>query len=60
MQTGSRLRQLFATLLLFCEPSHPHHLWIEFRAKICDDLAHCLRIMGRNDLHNDDVYDFGL
>jgi hypothetical protein len=47
MQTGLRLRQLFATLLLFCEPSRTHHLWVEPRIKICDDLAHRLRIMGR-------------
>lgn len=59
MQTGSRLRQLFATLLLFCEPSRPHHLWVEFRIKICDDLSHRLRIMGREPT-DEDVYDFGL
>ncbi|KAJ6490983.1 hypothetical protein C8R45DRAFT_778969, partial [Mycena sanguinolenta] len=59
MQTGSRLRQLLATLLLFCEPSRPHHLWVEFRAKICDDLSHRLQVMGRNPT-DEDVYDFGL
>ncbi|KAJ7706677.1 hypothetical protein B0H17DRAFT_895158, partial [Mycena rosella] len=59
MQTGCRLCQLFATLLLFCEPSRPHHLWQEFRVNICDDLAHPLQIMGRNPTDHD-VYDFGL
>ncbi|KAJ7164035.1 hypothetical protein C8R43DRAFT_846228, partial [Mycena crocata] len=59
MQTGSRLRQLFATLLLFCEPSRPARLWEEFRHHICDDLARRLRSMGR-DPTDDDVYDYGL
>ena len=38
MQTGVRLRHLFITLLLFCEPSSPANLWSEFRASICEDL----------------------
>jgi hypothetical protein len=59
MQTGSRLRQLFATLLLFCEPSRPAHLWEEFRHNICDDLARRLQTMGRQPT-DDDVYDYGL
>ncbi|KAJ7748201.1 hypothetical protein DFH07DRAFT_701878, partial [Mycena maculata] len=59
MQTGSRLRQLFATLLLFCEPTRPAVLWTEFRAHICDDLARQLQTMGRNPTE-EDVYDYGL
>ncbi|KAJ7769674.1 hypothetical protein DFH07DRAFT_735909 [Mycena maculata] len=59
MHTGSRLRQLFVTLLLFCEPSRPHHLWAEFRPNICDDLSHRLRTMGLNPT-DEDVYDYGL
>ncbi|KAJ7346918.1 hypothetical protein DFH08DRAFT_649773, partial [Mycena albidolilacea] len=59
MQTGSRLRQLFATLLLFCEPTRPGALWQEFRANICDDLRRRLEIMGRRPTE-DDAFDYGL
>ncbi|KAJ6488789.1 hypothetical protein C8R45DRAFT_761161, partial [Mycena sanguinolenta] len=59
MQTGSRLRQLFSTLLLFCEPSRPGALWTEFRPHICDDLARRLQAMGR-ELIEEDIYDYGL
>lgn len=40
MQTGERLRDLFATLLLFCCPTKPEQLWNEFREHICDDLGY--------------------
>ncbi|KAJ7241917.1 hypothetical protein B0H12DRAFT_998444, partial [Mycena haematopus] len=59
MQTGSRLRQLFTTLLLFCEPSRPAVLWEQFRHHICDDLAHRLRTMN-HDPTEEDVFDYGL
>ena len=60
MHTGSRLRQLFATILLFCNPSRPLALWEEFRDSICDDLAHRLRRMGINEPCEEDIYDYGL
>lgn len=60
IQTGSQLRHLFTTLLLFCTPSEPHVLWQTFRAKICDDLRHKLRQLGRTVLTETDIYDFGL
>lgn len=60
MQTGSRLCQLFSTLLLFCEPSQPALLWHEFRHHICDDLRHVLQIRGRENLSEEQIYDFGL
>ena len=60
MHVGSRLRQLFATILLFCNPSQPLQLWQEFREHICDDLRHHLRRMGINDPRQDDAYDYGL
>jgi hypothetical protein len=37
-QSGARLRQLFATMLLFCELTSPEKLWEEFREHICNDL----------------------
>ncbi|KAJ7732793.1 hypothetical protein DFH07DRAFT_755137 [Mycena maculata] len=60
MQTGSRLRQLFSTLLLFCEPSRPALLWEQFRQHICDDFVHRLRTMGRSNPTAEDAYDYGL
>jgi hypothetical protein len=39
----------------------PATLWNDFRAHICDDLRHQLRVLGRQDNPTDDeVYDFGL
>ncbi|KAF7334120.1 ATP-dependent DNA helicase [Mycena venus] len=60
MQTGTRLRHLFVTILLFCNPSEPRALWEEFRVYICDDLAHRLRRMGFEDPTDDDTFDYGL
>ena len=47
IKTGSQLRHLFATLLLFCTPAQPRILWLKFRDKICDDLRHKLYELGR-------------
>ena len=55
MQTGSQLRQLFSSMLLFCEVSSPESLWIEFQDQICDDLH--IRIPNPSP---DCVYDYGL
>jgi hypothetical protein len=59
---GHSLRQLFSVLLRNCEPSQPDVLWYEFRASLCDDLAHKLR--GRSSpntvVSDEDVYDYGL
>ncbi|KAF9472799.1 hypothetical protein BDN70DRAFT_767788, partial [Pholiota conissans] len=60
MQTGTRLRQLFATILLFTEIAQPELLWHEFRPNICDDLEHRLRAMGIQEPSEDDIYDYGL
>ena len=60
IQTGSQLRHLFATLLLFCTPSQPNVLWITFRDKICDDLRHRLHQLGRTNVNQNNIYDFGL
>ena len=60
MQTGTQLRQLFATMLLFCLPSEPHLLWLRFRPWICDDLRHRLVSMGILHPSDDDTYDYGL
>jgi hypothetical protein len=64
MQTGARLRQLFITLLLFCEPSAPAHLWREFRESICEDLHPIIRGLGVHPVDNQDeaeqMHDYGL
>ncbi|KAJ3816439.1 hypothetical protein F5880DRAFT_1451866, partial [Lentinula raphanica] len=51
---------MFATLLLFCNPEKPSDLWNRFRVSICDDLEYQLRRLGRANISEDDVYDYGL
>ncbi|KAL1677751.1 hypothetical protein EV122DRAFT_192372, partial [Schizophyllum commune] len=60
MQTGYRLRQLFATMLLFCGPAQPERLWDEYKDFICDDLGYRLRCAGMSNPSLDDIYDYGL
>lgn len=60
MQTGSCLRSLFASILLFCSPHEPEVLWDEFRSFICDDLRWRLLRQGIDDPSDDDTYDYGL
>ena len=60
MQTGTCLRQLFATLLLFSDLSQPKVLWNEFQEHICDDLDHHLRAMEITDPTPDMIFNYGL
>lgn len=60
MCTGTRLRHLFVTLLLFSDLAQPDILWTEFRVHICDDLHYRLRAMGIAAPSENDVYDYGL
>ena len=61
MQTGTSLRQLFASLLLFCSPTYPNILWSQFRDFICDDLKHRIQTKYHIDHPSQDqVYDLGL
>lgn len=60
MQLGSRLRRLFATILIFCSPSQPNDLWLEFWPKICDDLPLRLLRMGVQNPDPSDIQDYGL
>ena len=55
IQTGSSLRQLFASMLLFCQISTPKALWQEFQDDICDNLSR--RIPNPT---TDCICDFGL
>ena len=61
MQTGGRLRSLFAMILLFCNPSKPEDLWMAYRSHICDDLRYRLTLtMGFHNPTDADAYDYGL
>ena len=60
LQTGTRVRHLFATFLLFGPPAQPEVLWNDFRHLICDDLGHRLRAMGIQNPMDEDIYDYGL
>ncbi|THU82958.1 hypothetical protein K435DRAFT_619024, partial [Dendrothele bispora CBS 962.96] len=60
IHTGSRLRQLFATILLFCSPSKPELLWHDFRDSMCERLGFSLIRMGHLNPTNEDEYDYGL
>jgi len=62
MQVGSQLRVLFATILHHCTPISPHELWVQFRDKICDDLAHKISQIYPNDPDPTPelIYDYGL
>jgi len=60
MQTGAQLRNLFATLLLFCCPTKPELLWNDFRQHICDDLRYRLQCTGRQDPQAAEIFDYGL
>jgi hypothetical protein len=55
IQTGASLRQLFASMLLFCQISAPEDLWLQFQDDICDDLS--IRVPNPT---ADRIRDFGL
>ena len=60
MQTGTRVRHLVATFLLFGPPAQPEVLWNDFQHLICDDLGHWLQAMGIQNPMDEDIYDYGL
>jgi hypothetical protein len=60
IQLGGQLRQLFAIILLNCQPAMPLILWDNHKANICDDLAHRLSVIGYADPSEDQVFDYGL
>ena len=55
IQSGTSLRYLFASMLLFCQLTAPENLWLRFRDDICDDLS--TRVPNPT---MDRVYDYGL
>jgi hypothetical protein len=60
MQTGSQLRQLFAMLLVFCQPSRPEVLWNQYAMSICDDLRRHLMRQGIENATEETIRDYGL
>jgi hypothetical protein len=60
IKTGTQLRHLFSTILLFSEVSQPEILWLDFRHHICDDLERQLIAIGITNPPEEDIYDFGL
>ncbi|TFK62503.1 hypothetical protein BDN72DRAFT_747673, partial [Pluteus cervinus] len=60
MQTGTCLRSLFASILIFCSPHQPDILWNEYRSSICDDLRRRLLRQGISNPTDEDIYDYGL
>jgi hypothetical protein len=59
-QTGSALRSLFATMLLFCQIGDPSALWSRFKTFICDDLQRALEHKGVDPIEEGDPVDYGL
>lgn len=61
-QTGHGLRNLFATILLHCNPTHPHLLWHEFKSHLCDDLRHRMEFLNYPpaQIVEENIYDYGL
>ncbi|CAJ0641618.1 4542_t:CDS:2 [Entrophospora sp. SA101] len=53
VQTGSQLRNLFATLLLFCDPVRPENLWEKYFYALSDDMQFQVHDNVENtDIHN--------
>jgi len=62
MHTGQGLHNLFVTILLFCNPVHPHQLWEATCEHLCDDLEHHIQQLFPIIPQPEDnqVYDYGL
>jgi len=62
MCTGQGLHNLFVTILLFCNPVHPHQLWEATCKHLCNDLEHHIQhpfpIIPEPE--ENQVYDYGL
>ncbi|XP_025410795.1 zinc finger BED domain-containing protein 1-like [Sipha flava] len=42
-ESPSKLRELFAIIIVFCQPSEPQFLWEQFRNEFCEDILHTER-----------------
>src|ERR1043165_9077961 len=53
IQTGKQLRQLFASILLFCQPVSPEILWSKHKVALCEDICYLNR--GQIQTQNDNI-----
>ncbi|CAB5210931.1 unnamed protein product [Rhizophagus irregularis] len=63
VQGGAQLRKLFATILLFCEPTRPKILWEKHIFALSDDILHQVRHNSNNmtlELTDDDIHNRAL
>ncbi|KIM54693.1 hypothetical protein SCLCIDRAFT_46607, partial [Scleroderma citrinum Foug A] len=52
---------LFVMILLHCNPVDPHHLWVDTKGHLCDDLQYQLIYhFHMPDPTEDQIYDYGL
>jgi len=42
-ESPSKLRELFAIIIVFCQPSEPQSLWEQFRNDFCEDILYTKR-----------------
>ncbi|KIK62741.1 hypothetical protein GYMLUDRAFT_122085, partial [Collybiopsis luxurians FD-317 M1] len=60
IQTVPQLCQLFATILLFCNPSKPEELWASFWEWFCEKLRFNLIALGFQNPSEMNEFDYGL
>jgi len=61
-ESPSKLRELFAIIIVFCQPSEPQSLWEQCRNDFCEDILHTERTR-LNDLQftfSDEIFNRGL
>ena len=60
-QLGHQLRELLATILVYCSPADPPKLWEKFKIKLSDDCDYALRNkFNVRDPTQQDVFDLAL
>ncbi|GBP53109.1 hypothetical protein EVAR_97113_1 [Eumeta japonica] len=61
-EPATKLRELFTTILIFCQPSDPLELWNKFRDALCEDILNRMRNENQDMTlaYNDDIYNDGL
>lgn len=52
VKSGKQLRQLFASILLFCEPTNPENLWNDHKLNLCEDILYFERFVNPNAIIN--------
>src|SRR5436305_12299857 len=53
IQTGRCLRQLFASILLYCEPRNVLALWLKFKNTLCEDIEYRVKSNTNGKYHDD-------